>query len=57
MPVTTLAEEKQFNTFFRLQNPAIIAGLRQHFPDLAGSAHAARGLRETARAAQPVVNA
>src|SRR6187549_605380 len=27
MPVTTLAEEKLFNTFFRLQNPAIIAGL------------------------------
>jgi len=34
MPVTTLAEEKQFNTFFRLQNPAIIAGLRARFPDL-----------------------
>jgi hydroxyacylglutathione hydrolase len=34
MPVTTLGEEKLFNTFFRLQNPAIIAGLREHFPDL-----------------------
>jgi len=34
MPVTTLAEEKRFNTFFRLQNPAIIAGLRERFDDL-----------------------
>lgn len=34
MPVTTLGEEKEFNTFLRLQNPAIIAGLRQHFPEL-----------------------
>jgi hydroxyacylglutathione hydrolase len=34
MPVTTLGEEKLFNTFLRLQNPAIIAGLREHFPDL-----------------------
>jgi hydroxyacylglutathione hydrolase len=34
MPVTTLGEEKLFNTFFRLQNPAIIAGLREHFPEL-----------------------
>jgi hydroxyacylglutathione hydrolase len=34
MPVTTLGEEKQFNTFFRLHNPAIISGLRRLFPDL-----------------------
>jgi hydroxyacylglutathione hydrolase len=34
MPVTTLAEEKLFNTFLRLQNPQIIAGLREQFPDL-----------------------
>jgi hydroxyacylglutathione hydrolase len=34
MPVTTLGEEKLFNAFLRLQNPAIIAGLREHFPDL-----------------------
>jgi hydroxyacylglutathione hydrolase len=34
MPATTLGEEKLFNTFFRLQNPAIIAGLREHFPEL-----------------------
>ncbi len=33
-PVTTLAEEKRINTFFRLQNPAVIAGLRARFPDL-----------------------
>lgn len=32
--VTTLAEEKRVNTFFRLQNPAIIARLREAFPDL-----------------------
>ena len=34
MPVTTLGEEKQFNAFFRLQSPQIIAGLRERFPDL-----------------------
>jgi hydroxyacylglutathione hydrolase len=34
MPVTTLGEEKLFNTFLRLQNPVIIAGLREQFPDL-----------------------
>jgi hydroxyacylglutathione hydrolase len=34
MPVTTLGEEKSFNTFFRLGSPAIIAGLRNRFPDL-----------------------
>lgn len=34
MPVTTLGEEKRFNTFLRLQNPQIIAGLREHFRDL-----------------------
>lgn len=32
--VTTLAEEKQFNTFLRLASPSVIAGLREHFPDL-----------------------
>jgi hydroxyacylglutathione hydrolase len=34
LPVTTLGEEKLFNTFLRLQNPVIIAGLREHFPEL-----------------------
>ena len=33
--VTTLAQEKQHNTFFRLGNAAIIAKLRERFPDLA----------------------
>ena len=32
--VTTLAEEKQFNTFFRLASPSVIAKLRESFPDL-----------------------
>ena len=32
--VTTLAEEKQFNTFMRLDSPALIAKLREAFPDL-----------------------
>lgn len=34
MPVTTLGEEKTFNTFFRLDNPVIAARLRERFPDL-----------------------
>jgi hydroxyacylglutathione hydrolase len=33
--VTTLAEERQFNTFFRLQSPAVIARLEEEFPELA----------------------
>jgi hydroxyacylglutathione hydrolase len=32
--VTTLAEEKQFNTFLRLSSPSVIAQLRANFPDL-----------------------
>ncbi len=32
--VTTLALEKEINTFFRLQNPSVIARLREAFPDL-----------------------
>lgn len=32
--VTTLAEEKRINSFFRLQNPAVIARLRERYPDL-----------------------
>jgi len=32
--VSTLAMEKQMNTFFRLQNPTIIANLRKEFPDI-----------------------
>lgn len=32
--VTTLAQEKTFNTFFRLTSASVIAGLREAFPDL-----------------------
>jgi hydroxyacylglutathione hydrolase len=32
--VTTLREEKQFNTFLRLTSPTVIAMLRKSFPDL-----------------------
>ncbi len=32
--VTTLAEEKRVNTFFRLRNPQVIAKLREKFPDI-----------------------
>lgn len=32
--ITTLGEEKRINAFFRLQNPQVIAGLREQFPDL-----------------------
>jgi hydroxyacylglutathione hydrolase len=34
LPLTTLGEEKRINTFFRLGNSEITAGLRQHFPEL-----------------------
>jgi hydroxyacylglutathione hydrolase len=33
-PITTLGEEKQFNTFFRLSSPTVIAKLRESFSDL-----------------------
>ncbi|MEL0112402.1 MAG: hydroxyacylglutathione hydrolase C-terminal domain-containing protein, partial [Rickettsiales bacterium] len=32
--ITTLGQEKEINTFFRLHNPAIIEKLREEFPDL-----------------------
>ena len=32
--VTTLAQEKQINTFLRLSSPGVIARLRERFPDL-----------------------
>jgi len=32
--VSTLALEKEINTFFRLENPTVIAKLREAFPDL-----------------------
>jgi hydroxyacylglutathione hydrolase len=34
MPVTTLGEEKRFNTFLRLQSPTVIERLRARFPDI-----------------------
>jgi len=33
-PVTTLGEEKRINTFLRLQSPAVIARLREAFPEI-----------------------
>ena len=33
-PVTTLTQEKQFNTFFRLASGEVIAKLREKFPEL-----------------------
>ena len=35
--VTTLAEEMEFNTFFRLHSPSVIARLSESFPDLPDS--------------------
>lgn len=32
--VTTLAQEREFNTFFRLSSPTVIEKLREAFPDL-----------------------
>jgi hydroxyacylglutathione hydrolase len=34
-PTWTLADEKRFNTFFRLTSASVIARLRERFPDLA----------------------
>ena len=33
--LTTLGQEKEINTFFRLHSPSVIAALREVFPDLA----------------------
>jgi hydroxyacylglutathione hydrolase len=32
--ITTLAQEREFNTFFRLHSPSVIAGLKEEFPDI-----------------------
>ena len=32
--VTTLAQEREINTFFRLQSPSVIARLQESFPEL-----------------------
>ncbi len=34
LPVTTLGEERQFNTFLRLQNPTVLSRLRERFPQI-----------------------
>ena len=34
--VTTLADEKQHNSFFRLGSASLIAKLRERFPELPG---------------------
>jgi hydroxyacylglutathione hydrolase len=33
-PVTTLADERRINTFFRLGSASLVAGLREQFPEL-----------------------
>lgn len=33
-PVLTIGDEREINTFFRLQSPSVIARLRESFPDL-----------------------
>jgi len=35
--VTTMADEREINTFFRLQSPSVIARLRESFPGLSAS--------------------
>lgn len=35
--VTTLAQEKEINTFFRLDSPSVIARLQEQFPDIGDS--------------------
>ncbi len=42
-PVTTMGDEKQINTFFRLQSPSVIARLQECFPEL-GDAPDARAV-------------
>ena len=38
-PVTTIAQEREFNTFFRLQSPAVIARLRESIPEIGDDPH------------------
>ena len=35
--VTTFAEEREFNTFFRLQSPGVVAKLVADFPEMGDS--------------------
>ena len=32
--ITTLAQEREVNTFFRLQSPSVIARIQESFPEL-----------------------
>jgi hydroxyacylglutathione hydrolase len=38
--ITTLGQEKEFNTFFRLQNPSLIAKLTEEFPEIGDNPNA-----------------
>src|SRR3546814_16876704 len=46
--ITTLAQEKEVNAFFRLTSPTVIARLRQAFPDLPDQP-SAKAVRSEAR--------
>ncbi|MDA1074493.1 MAG: hydroxyacylglutathione hydrolase [Proteobacteria bacterium] len=35
--VTTIAQERKINTFFRLTSPGVVAGIRERFPDIGDS--------------------
>ena len=37
--VTTIAQEREFNTFFRLQSPSVIARLRESIPEIGDDPH------------------
>jgi hydroxyacylglutathione hydrolase len=38
--VTTLAQEREVNTFFRLDNPSVIARLQEQFPEIGDNSDA-----------------
>ena len=50
--VTTLAEEREINTFFRLTSPSVIARLREFLRRLGRESRSEDGLPEATRAAQ-----
>jgi hydroxyacylglutathione hydrolase len=37
--ITTIAQEREFNTFFRLQSPSVIARLRKSIPEIGDDPH------------------
>ncbi len=55
MQITTLAEEKRINTFFRLQSPTVIAKLRAGVPRHRRAARRAHRVPEAAGAEEQVV--